>query len=174
MFLVKRLLNFYKRFFWSYEKYARYCGVKIGRDCFISTRYFSSEPYLISIGNNVRIASGVKFFTHGGLIPFRKKMNCNLDMFGKIDVGDNVHIGDGTFIMPGVSIGDNCVIGAGSVITKSIPAGSVAAGNPARVVGKLDDFLERAKKMDVGSKGLDYSKKREYLLGLPDERFISK
>jgi hypothetical protein len=49
--MIKRVLNYYKRRFWSSEKYAKYIGVQIGVDCLISTKNFSSEPYLIKIGN---------------------------------------------------------------------------------------------------------------------------
>lgn len=172
--MIKKLYSIYKRLFWDCEKYARHIGVKIGKDCLISTRNFSSEPYLIEIGDNVRIASDVKFFTHGGLIPFRRIMNSNLDIFGKIKIGNNVHIGDSAFIMPGVTIGDNSIIAAGSVVTKSMPDGKIIAGNPARIVGETKDFLKRAKLMDVGSKGMSYEEKKKFLLSLSDEKFISK
>lgn len=54
-----------------------------------------------------------------------------------ITIGDNVWIGGGAIVLPGVTIGDNSVVGAGSVVTKSIPAYSVAAGNPCKVIRKL-------------------------------------
>lgn len=56
----------------SPERYARHIGVKVGKHCLISTRYWSSEPYLISIGNNVQITDRVSFHTHGGVIVFAK------------------------------------------------------------------------------------------------------
>lgn len=172
--MIKRLLNLYRRKFWTCEKYARHSGVKIGKGCLISTLNFSSEPYLISIGDNVRIANGVKFFTHGGLFPFREKLNANLDIFGKVVIGNNVHIGDGAYIMPGVTIASNCIVGAGSVVTKSVPEGSIVAGNPARVVGTTEAFLQRAVEKDLGCKGMIYEEKKQYLLSLDDSKFIQK
>lgn len=172
--MIKRIVNYYRRKFWNHERYARYIGVTIGNNCMISTKSFSSEPFLIKIGDNVRIANNVKFFTHGGLIPFRKRMNANLDMFGKINIGNNVHIGDSSLILPGITIGDDSIVGAGSVVSKSFPSNSIVAGNPAKVVGSTDEFLKRAINKDVGSKGMNYHEKRTYLLSLSDDKFIKK
>jgi maltose O-acetyltransferase len=58
-----------------------------------------------------------------------------------VDIGNNVFIGADAVIMPGVSIGDNCVIGGGAVVTHNIPAGSVAVGNPARIIKTIDQFI---------------------------------
>ena len=58
-----------------------------------------------------------------------------------ITIGDNVFIGWGSIILPGVTIGSNTIIGAGSVVTKDIPDGVVAAGNPAKVVKSTDDYV---------------------------------
>ena len=54
-----------------------------------------------------------------------------------ITVGNNVWIGGNVVVVPGVTIGDNCVIGAGSVVTKDIPANSLAVGNPCKVIRKI-------------------------------------
>ena len=54
---MKKLLKNYRKIFWSPEKYARYIGVKIGNNCSIKTKSFSSEPYLIEIGDNVQITN---------------------------------------------------------------------------------------------------------------------
>ncbi|MFA0448941.1 acyltransferase [Vibrio breoganii] len=172
---INKIINKLLESFISDESFARKYGVTIGSNCKVSTRNFSSEPYLITIGDNVRIAQGVKFFTHGGLIPFRKE-NPTLDIFGKISVGDNVHIGDGAFILPGVKIESNCIIGAGSVVSKSVPTGSVVAGNPARIVSTLDDFLDRANVISFGTKGMSFEEKKDVLLSTSSEdpRFITK
>lgn len=65
-----------------------------------------------------------------------------------VDIGRNCWIGEKVIILPGVSIGDNAVIGAGSVVTKSIPADSIAVGNPARVVKKFDYIEKKWKKVE--------------------------
>ena len=69
-----------------------------------------------------------------------------MDMMAPIRVGNNVYIGSGAYIMPGVTIGDNCIIGAASVVTKDIPANSVAVGIPARVIKTIDEYYENAVK----------------------------
>ena len=61
-----------------------------------------------------------------------------------VHLGENVFVGDGTRILKGVTIGADSVVGAGSVVTRSIPAGVIAAGNPARVVRELRDAEDRA------------------------------
>jgi maltose O-acetyltransferase len=62
---------------------------------------------------------------------------------GLVQIGNNVFIGTGSIILPNVRIGDNVVIGAGSVVTRDIPDDSLALGNPARVVGKTSEYIER-------------------------------
>lgn len=171
--MINRLIRRYRKMFWSEEKYGRSIGVKIGEGCLISTKNFSSEPYLIEIGNHCRIASDVSFFTHGGLWSQRKKHK-GLDYFGKIKIGNYTYVGEGAKIMPGVVIGDDVIVGAGSIVTKSIPDGKIAAGNPARIVGDTIDFVTRIKDVSVPTYGLNYEKKEEYLLSLPDDKFIRK
>jgi acetyltransferase-like isoleucine patch superfamily enzyme len=58
-----------------------------------------------------------------------------------IHIGDNVFIGWGSIVLPGVTIGDNVVIGAGSVVTKDIPSGVVAAGNPIKIIKPIDEYI---------------------------------
>ncbi len=66
MIFVK-LFDFLYLFLYGYEKYYKRKGAKIGKECSIRTKYFSSEPYLIEIGNHVQITDGVRFFTDGYL-----------------------------------------------------------------------------------------------------------
>lgn len=144
---IFRLFSLFRNRLCSPEKYARHIGVNIGRGCFISTKNFPSEPYLIEIGNHVRIAGETSFFTHGGIWSLRKIYNDpNLDHFGKIKIGDYSYIGEKCMIMPGVTIGERCIVGGGSVVTKSIPDGCMVAGNPAKFIGYTDDFYQRLKK----------------------------
>ena len=112
--MFKTVFNVLRRMIESPEKYARRIGVKIGKGCYISTKNWSAEPYLIEIGDNVRIAPDTSFYTHGGIWPLRKIYNDpNLDHFGKIKVGNNSYIGEKCMIMPGVTIGERCIVGGG-------------------------------------------------------------
>lgn len=171
--MINRTINFYRRIFWPADKYARFIGVKIGMDCLISTKNFSSEPYLIEIGNYCRIAKEVSFFTHGGLWSQRKK-HSDLDYFGKIKIGNYTYVGEGAKIMPGVFIGDDVIIGAGSVVTKSVADGLIVAGNPARIVGETIDFVKKIKEISLLTYNMGYQEKRDYLTVLDDNKFLKK
>lgn len=171
--MLKKILNIYRRYFWSCEKYGKFLGVKIGEKSIISTKHFGSEPYLIKIGDSVRVTKDVKFFTHGAARMFRKN-NPNFDFFGKINIGNNVYIGNNALIMPGVTIGDNVIVAAGSVVTKSVPNNSIVGGNPARILGDVFKLEERMLKYNVNTKGMKYEEKKNFLLSLSDDKFIKK
>ncbi|MGP9710916.1 acyltransferase [Psychrobacter sp. AOP29-E1-7] len=171
--MFKRALSLYRRFFWSSEKLARFNGVNIGKNCRIQDVVFGSEPYLITIGDNVRLTNGCKIFTHGGAGVLRVKYP-NIDFFGKVVIKDNVYIGNNCLIMPGVTIGSNVLVAAGSVVTKSVPNGVVVGGNPAKVLGSITDFEEKMLSKNVASKGMNKTEKEKYLLSLPDSVFIKK
>ena len=76
--------------------------------------------------------------------------------------------------MPGVSIGNNVLIAAGSVVTHSIPDNVVIGGNPARIICTFNDYYEKNKRFDVGTKGLNSKEKKIILLKLDENRFIRK
>lgn len=171
-----KLISLLKKFYWhilaSPEKEARHLGVKIGEKCLISTRYWSSEPYLISIGNNVQITDCVSFHTHGGGNCIRKE-HPDFDAFGKITIEDWVYIGAWSHIMPGVTIGEGSLVAAGSVVTKSVPPGVVVGGTPAKYICSIDDYINRNIKYSIG-KRLTSNEKRDVLLSMNDECFIKK
>ncbi len=149
-------------------KFWKLGGVKIGSDCEIYPSVsFGSEPYLVEIGNHVRITDGVKFITHdGGVWVLRglKDEYKDIDLFGKITVGDNVHIGMDVTIMPGVKIGSNCVIGCGAIVTKDIPDNSIAVGVPAKVIKTIDEYEANNKEEFMHTKGMNSKDKKEFIL----------
>ena len=167
------LVNLGKRLYYSPEQYARKLGVKIGNNCWIGTHNFGSEPYLVTIGNHVQITDNVAFFTHGGGWGFRNKIP-DLDFFGKIIVKDNVYIGSGSYILPGVTIESDVIVAARSVVTKSIPKGFVVAGNPAKIIGTIEDYKNKIIKYNLKTKNLSTIEKIRVLKSADEASFISK
>lgn len=175
MKLLDRIKRKWALLFSSPEEYARKIGVKIGQGCYISTKRFPSEAYLIEIGNYVRIAPETAFFTHGGIWALRKKYNNpDLDYFGKIVIGDYTYIGERCMIMPGVKIGSNCIIGGGTVLTKSVPDGYMVAGNPCRFIGYTENFYKKIQRLNVRTGRKSVLNKKEMLLHLSDDFFVRK
>ena len=132
--------------------YVRSLGVKVGENVrFYAVRpgMFSTEPWLITIGNNVFITAGCQFITHdGGTLILRKEVP-DLEITAPISIGDDVYIGLNATILPGVTIGNRVIIGAGAIVAKDIPDNSVAVGVPARVVKTVDDYLASAKERSL-------------------------
>jgi acetyltransferase-like isoleucine patch superfamily enzyme len=153
--------------------YYRNKGVVIGKNCEIIGKVsFGSEPYLISIGENVKITDNVRFITHDGGMHVLRNMYSetflNADLFGKITVGSNVFLGNCVIVLPGVTIGDNVVIGAGAIVTKDIPSNSVAAGVPCKVIRAIDKYYEKAQSKCLFTKGLAKEEKEQYLFKIYD------
>lgn len=165
------LKHIYWRYFASPEKYAKHLGVNIGSNNLIGKKHWSSEPYLITVGNNCQLTD-CKIFTHGGHCV-RDKFP-NFDCFGKVIIGNYVYIGSSSLIMPGVTIGNNVLVAAGSVVTKSIPSNTVVAGNPARIICTTEEYYQRNKRYDLECKGLKYAQKRATILHASDSQLINK
>lgn len=146
--------------------YARKLGVKIGKNCIIiGDVTWGSEPYLIQIGDNCRITNGVRFFTHdGGVWVIRNLYNEeNIDVFGKITIGNNVNISWDVTILPGVTIGNNVIIGAGAIVTHDVPDNSVVAGVPARIIETIDEYYQKIKVKCDYTKEMNIKEKKIYL-----------
>lgn len=130
-------------------KYARKVGVNFEGN---GTRVYTygrigwgTEPWLITLGDNVHLTNGVRFVTHdGGTLLFRRFVP-DLEITKPISLGNNVYVGNNVIILPGVKIGNNVVIGAGAVVSKDIPDNSVAVGVPARVIKTADEYFEKLK-----------------------------
>ena len=142
----------------------RRTGMTIGENtCIFSDNIETTEPYLVSIGDNVMIAAGVRFATHDAsacyYIPGAS------DLYGRIHIGDNCFIGMDALILPGVTLADNCIVGAGSVVTKSFcEPGSVIAGNPARKICTTEELREKNVHRALNTWGMTFQEKKEYLL----------
>lgn len=171
--IIRRLIPI--RYFCSY---LRRQGVMIGKDCDICrSASFGSEPYLIRLGNHVRVNAGVNFVTHDGGYWILRNKNAgygdefkNADKFGMISVKDNVHIGTNAIIMLGVTIGENVVIACGAVVTHDVPPNSIWGGVPAHEIESLEQYAEKARKVAVPTKSMSPSEKRKYLENMMNEK----
>lgn len=118
-------------------------GLKVGKNLNmqfeVSIDY--SHCWLISIGDDVTLAPRVVILAH----DTSTKRHLDYTKVGLVEIGNKVFVGAGSIILPNVKIGDNSIIGAGSVVSKDIPPNCIVAGNPARVVGTLDDYLQKNK-----------------------------
>lgn len=112
--------------------------ISIGARCFANYGLVALDVATITIGDDVQIGPHVQLLTPTHPLepgPRRDKW----EVARPITVGDNVWIGGGAIVLPGVTIGDDAVVGAGAVVTRDLPAGVVAVGNPARVVRRPDE-----------------------------------
>jgi len=119
-----------------------------GVHCYFQPWNFGTEPYMISFGDNVHIASGVTFINHDITALMFRYMDDDYSIQerkGPISIGSNVFIGSNSTLLYDVVIGDNVIIGAGSLVNRSIPSGCVAAGVPCKVVGNFEDYKSKIK-----------------------------
>ena len=124
---------------------------EMGENVFFQPRFIPSDPNLIKFHNNVIVTSNVTFVNHDifhlGLNnlqqgTFSYEQRC-------IEVMENVFIGCNSTILGGVRIGPNALIAAGSVVTKDVLPNTVVAGNPAKEIGRFDEFVAKRKKENV-------------------------
>ncbi len=113
-------------------------NIRIGENFFMNMNCVILDGAMVTFGDNVFIAPGCGFYTAGHPLDSERR-NRGLEYARPITVGNNVWIGAQVCVLPGVTIGDNTVIGAGSVVTKSIPTNVLAAGNPCRVIRKIEE-----------------------------------
>lgn len=107
-----------------------------------------TRPWMIEIGNDVKITHGVIILTHGFDWAVMKGVYGEvLGSAGKVTIGNNVFIGMNSIILKGVTVGNNVIIGAGSLVNKDIPDNCVVAGNPAKVIMSLDEYHQKRMKL---------------------------
>ena len=140
---IKQLFSGIYRYFYPIDLVTMYkrMGVEIGENCKFQfgVTIDHSHYWHINIGNNVTLAPKVHILAHDA----STKLHLGYTRIGRVKIEDGVFIGASSIVLPGVSIGSNSIIGAGSVVTKSVPKDMVAAGNPAKIICSLDDYLSR-------------------------------
>ena len=153
--MIGKIKRFVKKLFYShrcdeetYLAHLRSGGAEIGERVRIfdpqSTVLDATRPFLLKIGDDVQITSGVTILTHGYDWSVLKGVYGDvLGSAGEVVIGNNCFIGMHTTILKGVHIGDNCIIGANSLVNKDIPSGYVAAGNPAKPIMTVEDYYQK-------------------------------
>ncbi|MDL2248064.1 sugar O-acetyltransferase [Bacteroides sp. OttesenSCG-928-J23] len=111
-------------------------NIEVGNNFFANHNLVILDGAKVTFGDNVFVAPNCGFYTAGHPLDATQR-NQGLEYAYPIKVGNNVWFGAQVAVMPGVTIGDNSVIGAGSVVTRDIPSGVVAVGNPCRVIREI-------------------------------------
>lgn len=137
--VVKELLQTEQNPFINPPFYCDYGNhIQVGKNFFANYNCTILDVAKVTIGDNCQLAPNVAIYTAGHPVHPDSR-NSGYEYGIEITIGNNVWVGGNTVILPGVHIGDCCVIGAGSVVTKDIPAWSIAAGNPCRVIRKITE-----------------------------------
>ena len=118
-------------------------GVQIGEHCKFQSEVLIdySHYWLIAIGNNVTLAPRVHILAHDATT----KSVLGYTKLGLTVIEDDVFLGAGTIVLPGVTIGKGSIVGAGAVVTHSIPTGVVAVGNPAKAICSIEEYYNKVK-----------------------------
>lgn len=144
----------------DYAEHIRGTLHSMGEHCAISPHAVITDPYLLNIGNNVRLARCTIFGHDGAVNMINRMLGVSLDSVGPVKIGNNVFVGEGAIILPGTTIGNDVVIGAGAVVKGSVDGGHVYAGNPLRPVCTMADYVA---KLHIRTAGYPW----QYLLAGP-------
>ncbi|WP_026390335.1 sugar O-acetyltransferase [Haploplasma axanthum] len=130
---IGKNVNVNKPFFCDYGAH-----IEVGDNFYANFDCLILDVNKVIIGNNVFFAPRVNIYTAGHPID-KDVRNTQLEFGKKVVIGDDVWVGGNVVINPGVTIGSNVVIGSGSVVTKDIPSGVIAVGNPCKVIRKITE-----------------------------------
>jgi len=116
---------------------------EMGEDCRVNLDTTITDPGYVRIGDNVTLSSCTLVGHDGSIGVIGRATGLKLDAVGRIDIRDNVFIGMGAIVLPGVTIGPDAVVGAGSIVCRDVPPGSVVAGNPARHICSWEELAAK-------------------------------
>ena len=146
--ITRKLLFKHKASSKAYIEYLRNKGAQIGEDVTIyspNQTYIDEQfPYMLKIGNHVNITLGVHILNHDYSWAVLKQ--CSGNVFGGVgyvNIGNNVFIGVNSVILMNTNIGSNVIIGAGSIVHGNVPNNCVVAGNPAKIICSIDEFMQK-------------------------------
>jgi len=128
----------------EWAQYLKQKGVvfRVGNDCYVSPRAVLTDPGYLAIGNNVRLSDCTILGHDGSVNMINKALGTTLDSVGRVQIFDNVFIGYGAIVCPGVRIGPNAIVGAGAVVVRDVKEGEVVLGSPAKVVNRFNMTVE--------------------------------
>lgn len=160
--IIRKLQELYYKS--SSERYCHWLrnkGILIGVGTKLrpkTTHIDLTRPSLVTIGENCYMNENFTLLTHDWVT--KVFIQCGYEFLpssGRVNIGNNVSFGQNVMILKGVTIGDNCFIGAGSIVTKDIPANSIAVGIPCKVVCTLEEFHKKREVACV-EEALDYAR----------------
>ena len=124
------------------------CNTHIGKNFYANFNFQVVDDCEVFIGDDVMCGPNVLLCVTGH--PLNPEYRLGGTQFSlPIHIGNRVWLGAGVMVMPGVTIGDNCVIGAGSIVTKDIPANSLAYGSPCKVIREIGEYDKKYFRKDV-------------------------
>lgn len=129
----------------EYADFLRTRGIvySMGQNCHINPGVSMTDPAYVRIGNNVILADCTLIGHDASAAMLEHAYGVKIDAVGKIDIQDNVFIGHGAIILPGVTIGPNAIVAAGAVVNKDVPEGSIVGGVPAVAISTVQKRVDR-------------------------------
>lgn len=122
----------------------RRCGVKVGKGVYMGFLVMvdGEYPEYIEIHDWASIGPGVKIMAHSGASPYHQQRKIFHEGPKRVIIGKGAWLATGAIILPGVEIGEGAIVAAGAVVSKDVPAMAMVAGNPARVIQKLEPQMD--------------------------------
>ena len=115
----------------------------IGEHCNILPTTLFTDPAYVKVGNNVHFSDCAIIGHDGSIAMLNRAYDLRLDSVGKIDIRDNVFVGYGAIVLPGVTIGPNAIVAAGALVNRDVRSGDIVGGVPAIPIGRIEDLAAK-------------------------------